>query len=262
MHDSGFPDADKEALGGMAREMRADISFIEIEDRRLKGLPLRGFTLKATWYRIFAPELMSELDRVIYLDSDALVLDALVPLWTMKLRDNLVAAVTNIFQEDWIGRARQLRIRPSRYFNAGVLVMNLDQMRREDSTAKLLAHGRANARSLTLRDQDTLNVVLGESRLDLHPRWNCMNSILRFPVAEEVFGSQAVAEARTDPAIRHFEGPSVNKPWHRDCTRDMRDLYAEYREKTPWPDFELEDRVPEPRLPGRLERLRRLVVKP
>jgi hypothetical protein len=67
-----------------------------------------------------------------------------------------------------------------------------------------------------------------------------MNSVVLFPWAAEVFGADAVAEARENPAIRHFEGPSVNKPWHVLCDRSMRDLYLEHRRGTPWPKVELE----------------------
>ena len=89
-------------------------------------------------------------------------------------------------------------------------------------------------------DQDTLNVVLGGRRRALHPRWNCMNSVLTFSSAAKVHGRSRIRQARRRPAIRHFEGPDTNKPWHRDCDAASRELYARHRRGTPWPDFELE----------------------
>ena len=78
----------------------------------------------------------------------------------------------------------------------------------------MLDYARRNADRLEWRDQDTLNVVLGHRRLALHPRWNAMNAVLNFPQSADVFGAEAVEEARRNPAIRHFEGPAQNKPWH------------------------------------------------
>ena len=108
-------------------------------------------------------------------------------------------------------------------------------MRPCSRSAALEEFARGHAPELLWRDQDALNVVLGGRRLPLHPRWNCMNSILLFPQAAEVFEPSELAEARRDPAIRHFEGPAENKPWHFLCSHELRELYAEHRRNTPWP---------------------------
>jgi hypothetical protein len=82
-----------------------------------------------------------------------------------------------------------------------------------------------------------------------------MNSIVSFPWSVDVFGRAAVAEARRDPAIRHFEGPGANKPWHYLCDAPMRGLYFEHRRETPWPDVELEGRTPASAARLRMRRL-------
>jgi lipopolysaccharide biosynthesis glycosyltransferase len=156
-----------------------------------------------------------------------------------------VGAVTNVFQHNHLHRPAELGLAgPEVYFNAGVLLMNLEEMRRDGRTPALLDYGIENAPRLEWRDQDALNVVLGERRLELHPRWNLMNSVLLFPSAVEVFGSEALEEARTSPAIRHFEGPDANKPWHYLCDGDLRELYLEHRRATPWPRVRREGVTP------------------
>jgi lipopolysaccharide biosynthesis glycosyltransferase len=213
----------------------AEISVLRVPDERLAGLPTKGFTRKATWYRIFLPELRPELDRILYLDSDLLVLDSVVELFDSELLGNRVAAVTNVFQPNHLHRPAELGLaHPHDYFNAGVLLMDLERMRQGDCTSALISYGRRNAGRIDWRDQDVLNVVLGSRRLPLHPRWNVMNSF-RWAHAGDVFGRAHLDEACRDPAIRHFEGPDDNKPWHYMCEREMRELYAEYRRRTPWP---------------------------
>jgi lipopolysaccharide biosynthesis glycosyltransferase len=125
-----------------------------------------------------------------------------------------------------------------------VMVLNLDLMRREESSRAVYEYGTAHADQLAWRDQDAFNVVLGASRVPLHPRWNCMNGILIFPSSVDVLGSEAVAEALENPAIRHFEGPGPYKPWHYLCQREWRDLYQRHRRATPWPHVRLQGRNP------------------
>jgi lipopolysaccharide biosynthesis glycosyltransferase len=110
-------------------------------------------------------------------------------------------------------------------------------MRAEGSTAALHDYATTHRSQLWWPDQDAFNVVLGADRVSLHPRWNCMNSVLAFPEAVEVFGAEATEEARRNPAIRHFEGPSVNKPWHLLSDPGSRELYRQHRRQTPWPRY-------------------------
>jgi lipopolysaccharide biosynthesis glycosyltransferase len=245
MHGPDIGAREERKLAGMVEREGGEISFLRVPDERLDGLPTVGFTRKATWYRIFLPELRPELDRILYLDSDLLVLDSLAPLWEIDLTGRWVAAVTNVFQHNHVHRPEALGLAgPEVYFNAGVLLMNLAELRRDGCTEALRSFGVENAPRLDWRDQDALNVVLGSRRLPLHPRWNCMNSILLFPQAADVFGADAVREAREDPAIRHFEGPSANKPWHLLCERELRELYLEHRRATPWPRVRREGVTP------------------
>jgi lipopolysaccharide biosynthesis glycosyltransferase len=222
-------------LTDMVRSAGAELSVLRVPDERLAGLPTKDFTRKATWYRIFLPELLPELDRILYLDSDLLILDSLDSLFATHLADNCLGAVTNVFQLNHLHRPSELGLAgPREYFNAGVLLMNLDQMRQEGATSALLAFAREHTPQIEWRDQDVLNVVLGDRRLPLQPRWNMMNSF-RWEHAAEVFGAAELAEALSNPGIRHFEGPAENKPWHYLCDRSLRELYDEYRQRTPWP---------------------------
>ena len=244
MHGPDISTEQEERLAEMVTREGGQISFLRVPDERLAGLPTKGFTRKATWYRIFLPEMRPDVDRMIYLDADLLVLDSLVPLFETDLRGNWIGAVTNVFQWNHVHRPAALGLAGTGvYFNAGVLLMDLERMRRDGRTEALLRFGVENAASIEWRDQDALNVVLGERRLPLHPRWNVMNSF-RWGHAEEVFGAEAAEEARRSPAIRHFEGPSDNKPWHYLCERDLHELYMEHRRATPWPRLRREGVTP------------------
>jgi lipopolysaccharide biosynthesis glycosyltransferase len=216
------------------------ISFVPVAEEAVAGLPAPGYFSRAMWYRILLPDLLPDLDQVLYLDADTVVLDSLEPLWATELRGNYVAAVTNVFEPHHLGRPGQLGLAgPEVYFNTGVLLMDLALMRLDGCTEALRRFA-LDHEDLLWPDQDAFNVVLGHRRLELHPRWNCMNSVMHMEQSIDVFGGDAVTEARQHPAIRHFEGPSINKPWHYLCERSMREVYFDHRRQTPWPRCRLE----------------------
>jgi lipopolysaccharide biosynthesis glycosyltransferase len=240
MHGPDIDERQERQLAGMVESGGAAISFLRIADSQIEGLPTKGFTRKATWYRIFLPELLPEVDRILYLDSDLIVVDSLAPLWEIGLAGYWVGAVTNVFQDNHLERPAELGLAgPHAYFNAGVLLMNLDEMRRDSRTQALLDYAIENATKLEWRDQDALNVVLGQRRLALHPRWNCMNSFYLFRRNAKGVGRRALKQAFRNPAIRHFEGPDALKPWHPECEQKLRELYMEHRRGTPWPQLTL-----------------------
>lgn len=234
-----------DALTAMVEQMGGSIGFIEIDAAQVEGLPVQAQFTAAMWYRILLPELLPEIDRVLYLDVDTLALDDLGPLWETDLGDDYLAAVSNVFQHNHIHRPEELGLPPSQaYFNSGVLLLNLEAMRLGDCASELRDFAVANADRLEWPDQDALNVVLGHRRVSLHPRWNCMNSVLNFPASIDVFGAEAVELARAKPAIRHFEGPGANKPWHYLSDTPHRDRYFEHRAQTPWPVCAIEGATP------------------
>jgi lipopolysaccharide biosynthesis glycosyltransferase len=225
----------RERLAAMVGRMGGEIAFHRVSDSWVEGFPIKGFTRKATWYRILLDALLPDVDRALWLDVDMIVLDSLASLWTTDLQGSVLGAVTNVppGADRWYTERPELGGDP--YFNAGVLLFDLALIRRLDLGEELRKFTVDNSARLKWRDQDALNEVLHERCLSLHPRWNCMNAIMRFDFAADYFGEEAVAEARAHPAIRHFEGPSYNKPWHLLCQEEGCGEYIRHRRQTPWP---------------------------
>lgn len=241
LHGPGLAAADRDRIAAMVGAGGASVSFVEVPAAAVEGLPARDYFTPAMWYRILLPELLPDLDRVIYLDVDIIVLDSLDPLWEQDLGDHLLGAVTNVFEPEHLGRPAELGLGgPDAYFNTGVLLLDLARLRRERATQALRRYALEHREQLLWPDQDTFNVVLRGRRLPLDPRWNCMNSVLRLERSATVFGAEVAARACRDPAIRHFEGPAQNKPWHYLSEPSMRALYLEHRRQTPWPRCRLD----------------------
>lgn len=242
--DGRFPSEARTRLEGFVEGLGGRISFREIPDAWVAGLRTLDFITAPMWFRIFLPRLLPEVDRILYLDADTLATDSLTPLWDLDLSNHHLAAVTNVFLPDHVRERSARGLEVSRaYFNSGVLLFNLDLMRRDGSAQRLRDYAIGEGERLMWPDQDTLNAVLGERRLALPPRWNTMNSVMWFPWAAQTLGEEAVREARRHPAIRHFEGPGPNKPWHYLADRASQDLYRRHRSETPWPRYREEGRT-------------------
>jgi lipopolysaccharide biosynthesis glycosyltransferase len=242
------PDISEEVRGklaGMVEGLGGRISFLAVGGDEVDRLPVTDPLPTPHWYRVFLPELLPEVDKLLYLDVDTIVLDSLRPLWETDVSGHYLAAVTNVFIEGHFAHIPPLGLSsPEEYFNTGVMLLNLAELRREGATERVTRWAVDNQEKLLWPEQDAMNVVLGKRRLRLHPRWNCMTSVLEFPWSMLVFGVEPLQEARSNPAIRHFEGPNVNKPWHHACQEEMRELYLEHRLGTPWPEVELEGEPP------------------
>lgn len=236
LHGPRLPPRSAEKLRGMVARLGGTIAFHEVPDSRVVDLPAPCLFTSAMWYRLLLPELLPDVERILYLDVDTLAVDALDSLWQTELGDHYLAAVTNVFlTPEHAQRVSDLGVQPESYFNSGVLLLNLEQLRVDNCLTAIRELVQRRQTDLVWPDQDALNLVLGGRRVALHPRWNCMNSVLYFPWAKDIFGEGTVESARRRPGIRHFEGPEGNKPWHV-LNRDKdRRLYFRHRRQTPWP---------------------------
>src|SRR5947208_1796432 len=69
------PDLERPSQDALARMVdggsdgSAAITFHQIPDAAIADLPVHGYFTPAMWYRILAPELLGDLDRVLYLDA-------------------------------------------------------------------------------------------------------------------------------------------------------------------------------------------------
>lgn len=198
----------------------------------------------SAWYRILLPNILPDLNRVLYLDSDLLILKSLRPLWEYDLGQNAcLAAVTQPTLPSMLPRLQSTLGLPDAksYFNSGVMVLDLDRIRQGNFIDEVLAFIDERRGPMPWADQDPLNAVLHERCVALAPRWNAMTPIYHHSARKLPFTLQEVREAKSDPAIVHFIGPF--KPWHYRTRHPYRKRYFEYLALTPWKDKALEGRT-------------------
>lgn len=126
--------------------------------------PPDGPNYKSRWtymtlMRLVLPELIPDERRVLWLDVDTIVTDDISDLFEVDLGECCIGAVR---EPPWS--------RPGRvYYNAGVLLIDLDAMR-GDVCRRLIQ--RINTVRMDFKDQDAINVVLKGQIHDMPAIWN------------------------------------------------------------------------------------------
>lgn len=162
----------------------------------------------ATMDRLLLPEALDHLDRIVYVDIDTVTEGDICELGAIDLRGLPLAARTSVYSgavqwrqagdllspEDASELRRTMSARHPfdfQTFNAGVLVLDLERMRKDHFAETFLPM----AARFGLNDQDLLNAYVGAERVELDKKWNAL------PVQETI----------TSPGIVHFAG--AGKPW-------------------------------------------------
>jgi lipopolysaccharide biosynthesis glycosyltransferase len=224
--------------------------FHDVAAARVSGLPTIDRFGSVVWLRFLLPELLPATRRVLYLDADTLVVGPLDDLWSSDLGGLPLGAVANVVEPGLHDHIADLGIDdPTRYFNSGVLLLDLERWSAENTSAQLIAVASERGPSLLWPDQDALNLVFADRWAPLHPRWNAQNSLwLWRSWAIDVFGEEVVDDATGNPHILHFEGPTMSKPWHYLSPHPWRETYRQLLRATPWAGTGLDDRTVATRL--------------
>lgn len=154
------------------------LEFVDMKEKLdvlADKLVTRDYYTKTTYYRLFIPNMFPHLEKALYLDSDIVITGDIAELYNVELGENLVGAVPDMAVQntpvfvDYVENA--LGVKGDRYFNAGILLMNLNQMRKEnfeDQFINLL--GKYSFR--VAQDQDYLNVLTKDRVQYVDNSWN------------------------------------------------------------------------------------------
>lgn len=201
------------------RDPESELTVIVAENLYDKAYEVRGISAGA-YLRLQLPWLLSEVDRVLYLDIDTLVRESLREIWQIPLTGYLLAGVraaVNI-SDKWEWNSDRpywhlLKDMKGKYVNSGVLLMNLEEMRRRrlESTWKELSKIR-----MYYQDQDILNISCKDAiyhlPLDCNRYAYFSDEEYQQFVEEGMCTQEECTRAVQTPVIIHYAG---DKPWKR-----------------------------------------------
>lgn len=256
--DGGIADVNKQKILKSIIAEKCEVKFVLISDSLLKDieeahktmgsanqLKIAEYVSIASFYRLLIPELVpKEINKVIYLDCDLVVNANLERLWEIDINGNYVLAA----QDTWIRNFssptgylnyQKLELDPnSKYFNAGVLVINLKKWRENGFTVRAINYFKENLEYIGWYDQGILNAMLVDQWGEIDQRWNisptstyCYSSWQESPFSEDVYNNVI-----NDPYIIHYV--SDKKPWNSRHTPN-KEYFFKYVDLTEWEGWRL-----------------------
>lgn len=228
LHDETLSTDNKYKLEMVAHNGSSKIEFhkIDEDDFSIVKNQMSRFTIGAM-FRCSLPELLPDLNQIIYLDADLFVNRDIKELWDVDVREYCLAGVVDE-GVDIHNYPRILNkypeIKKESYVNSGVLYMNLKKLREFGGLKKLVLDFLIENPEAGLPDQDALNVLFHDKVLYLDDSWNQFVFIHRKDNVEKL-----------DKAIFHYAGTLLMLYSHSQIDLE----YFRTICRTPWIDYEM-----------------------
>lgn len=192
-------DYDRQKLTDQVKNLSPDsrITFIEMGKYYKDAYEIRGVS-KATYYRLMIPWLIPDVDKIIYADVDMIFKTSLREIYEIDLTGKYLAAAITRPKEVWEKYKRyfdKIGADYSRYFNAGILVIN-SKLQRGDHLDR--EYSRLTEKKFLYQDQDILNIVCRDKTAFFDKRYNLLPSLYD------------TAPAYSGNVVIHYAG---EKPW-------------------------------------------------
>lgn len=239
--DNTITQDDKQVLlFTFANDIKRKLYFYDINYDNLPNLPLppnHSFSAPA-YFRLFSASILpSTVEKVIYIDGDAIVLDDLSDLWSVNIDLKAVAGVLDCNQSP--SQYNRLKIRSKNsYINSGVLLINLKYWRENDSERKFREYLKENTPEYV--DQDVINHIFQDNKKILPLQYNLTRGYYFKPQFAQFYYFDVKGEleyARAHPVVVHFTGE--DKPWYKNCPHPMTDEFLKYYVMTSWKEVTL-----------------------
>jgi len=203
-----------------------ELVMIEAEGHGLDDAPTTDRFPKEMYYRIFAAKYLPEnVDRVLYLDPDIIVNGSLNELYEMPLGENYFAAASHNGKIMRLINGLRLGLKEGTpYINSGVLLINLELLRREQNYEDVFEYIKEKKKKLFLPDQDVISGLYGKKivKLDTYI-YNMTDRLYRY---DRSLGKHRNFEwYREHSVVFHYCGK--NKPWKEDYSGVFGVFYQE-----------------------------------
>ena len=208
----------------------SQIELLKFDSSIVADFKVFGRLSLAAYYRLFAPRILSEYDKLLYLDADIVVVGDLSQLLQIDLSSYPIAARPVPVVESTMINQRLQRNLSLPYFNSGVLLINTrlwEDMSCTENIAKIILN---ESDRLCYADQCALNLFLGDNYKSLSLEWNITRRFFESNHDSKAYSEiemAKVSEALSRPKIIHYTGDY--KPWHVQCKHPLRQLYWKHR---------------------------------
>lgn len=235
----------KSHLENICSNFKSECVFYNMSDikDRLKGIVVKTIAISA-YARLFLPEILpNDIPKIFYLDCDSIILGSFKELWKQPMENNLIFGVEDVIPTPF---KQKMNMLPSdKYINSGMLPMNIELMRKENSYSKIMEFMNNYDGEIPHHDQGVINTLFHSRCKIIHPKYNCitpfflMNSEqLKTLYKMNLYYSQKeLNEATNKPIFGHLTQSLITRPWFKNSKHPLTNKFLYYLNKTPWSDY-------------------------
>lgn len=227
MHSS-LTDSELDDINSFIAEHGSQLKVISVDSEMFREAPTILHYTKEMYYRLLAFKFLpKELDRILYLDPDALIINPISELYNMDIEDYLYAAAYHdIISIKEINKIRLNHYGIEAYYNSGVLLMNLKLQREQVDEQEIYDFVQNNKVKLIMPDQDILNALYAKKIKDIDEK--LYNYDARYYTYYRITSNKKwdMDYVIRNTVIIHFCGRK--KPWNKDYRGKFHSLYKHY----------------------------------
>lgn len=231
-------------LKGIAENYHRNFVVVSFNDIAYDlDLSAIGRHIETIYAKIFFPRIEG-VDKMIYLDSDTVVVGSLKELWEDDLDGYYMGVVatnpTKFYRELGLPKG-------DRFFNDGMAICNVDYCRKNDLIGKVLkVVDEFDGNPPTLSEGALNKVCYGKVKY-ISLRYNLMAGLLDLCSLDIKYMAKSLQYSEEDlryscehPVVIHYLTAFYNRPWLTPCSHPYKDEFFKYKAMSPWNDKELE----------------------
>lgn len=227
IHDLENPDKLNAVLDFFKSKYHFSIELLSLDNSVLENYKVSHHLSRAVYFRLFLTDILpSTIDKILFLDSDLVVTDSLSFFVDFEFKDQALLAQDDIELDINIRRLLDMGFPVTKYFNAGVLLINLKLWREKKMSAVFMEIANTYMEKLAWWDQDILNICFYDQWQYFDKTYNGLH--LRYRLKKK-------------PVIIHYAGPS--KPWQYMNNNPYKSQYWKYHRLTPFKKLQIEGRT-------------------
>lgn len=233
----GLSDSARNKFSKLAEVYCLGIEIIDIDRHIYDGLIVNERFPISMYYRFLLPEMLPDENKILYLDCDIIVRHSLKKLYDTSLDGKALAAVVAQSCDDIVW-TNQLKLN-SPYFNSGVILMNLNYWRQNNSFNKLISWVANNPDKCMLPDQNALNVIFDGYVEYLDYTYNYQEAWFNIESTKIHYSKwNTIKEIGKDPIIIHY--CEAEKPWFEECKNPFKSEWVKYANMHNFIDYRIQ----------------------
>lgn len=232
MHPGEFSEDSKAKLKSLGEKYSdCKINLIDM-GQEYKDANDKGHITTPTYYRLSLPKLLPDIDKLIWIDGDTITRGDLNEMYNLDMKGLYCRG----FLDSNVTAAKGFGVSNDHCICAGVMLLNLDELRADDMFNKFKDFIEENNDKLVQHDQTVINVLCAD-KMDILPAkfgvfntYKTSSDISKFQrslTAKNKYSIKELTNAVNNPVILHC----VDKPWKSQFVFRF-DWWVRYAQKT------------------------------